>query len=127
MASQYRIERDRGTKDSPQQLTVLREKWPLAFPANDQDVRPLAIGAAREIAAAMGWSLPFTLGVLGRWKMASIYCQAVLCHDQRITLDGAPAEPVGAEARDIATPSGWSSSRRARPQRRPQRPPRPLR
>jgi sRNA-binding protein len=103
MASQYRIERDRSTKDSPQQLAVLREKWPLAFPANDQDVRPLAIGAAREIAAAMGWSLPFTLGVLGRWKMASIYCQAVLCHDQRITLDGAPAEPVGAEARDMAT------------------------
>ena len=50
----------------------------------------------------MGWSLPYTLGVLGRWKMASVYCQAVLCHDQRITLDGAPAEPVGAEAKDLA-------------------------
>jgi hypothetical protein len=35
-------------------------------------------------------------------KMASVYCQAVLCHDQRITLDGAPAEPVGAEAKDMA-------------------------
>jgi hypothetical protein len=34
-------------------------------------------------------------------KMASVYCQAVLCHDQRITLDGAPAEPV-AEAKDMA-------------------------
>ena len=30
MASQYRIERDRGTKEAPQQLTMLREKWPLA-------------------------------------------------------------------------------------------------
>jgi sRNA-binding protein len=50
----------------------------------------------------MGWSLPYTLGVLGRWKMAAVYCQAVLSHDQRITLDGAPAEPVDAEAKDLA-------------------------
>jgi hypothetical protein len=27
-----------------------------------QEVRPLVLGAAREIAAAMGWSLPYTLG-----------------------------------------------------------------
>jgi hypothetical protein len=27
---------------------------------------------------------------------------SLLCHDQRITLDGAPAEPVGAEAKDMA-------------------------
>jgi hypothetical protein len=77
-------------------------KWPVAFPVKDQDVRPLAIGAASEIAAAMGWSFPYTLGVLGRWKMASVYCRAVLYHDQRIALDGAPAEPVRAEAKDLA-------------------------
>jgi hypothetical protein len=29
--NQYRIERDRGSKESPQQFAVLREKWPLAF------------------------------------------------------------------------------------------------
>jgi hypothetical protein len=44
----------------------LSEKWPLAFPVNDQDVRPLAVDATDEIAAAMGWSLPYTLGVLSR-------------------------------------------------------------
>ena len=103
MASQYRIERDRGTKESPEQFAVLREKWPLAFPVKQQDVRPLAIGATREIAAAMGWPLPYTLGVLGHWKLAPGYCQAVLCHDQRITLDGAPAEAVDAAAKDLAT------------------------
>ena len=42
------------------------------------------------------------LGVLGRWKMAEVYCQAVLCHDQLIALDGAPAETVDAEAKDLA-------------------------
>jgi sRNA-binding protein len=51
----------------------------------------------------MGWSLPYTLGVLTRWKMAAVYCQAVLSHDQRIGLDGSPAEMVDAEARELAT------------------------
>jgi sRNA-binding protein len=82
---------------------VLREKWPLAFPAKDQDVRPLAVGAAGEIAAAMGWSLPYTLGVLVGWKMALVYCQAVLWYDQRVALDGSPAETIDAEAKDLAT------------------------
>jgi sRNA-binding protein len=102
MASQYPIERDRGTKEAPQQLTMLREKWPLAFPVKDEDIRPLAIGAASEIAVAMGWSRPYTLGVLRHWKMTAAYCQAILRHDQRIALDGAPDEPVGAEAKDLA-------------------------
>jgi hypothetical protein len=71
---------------------VLREKWPFAFPLKHRDVRPLATGAAGEIASVMGWSLPYTLGVLGRWKLAPVYREAVLCHGQRIGLDGAPAE-----------------------------------
>jgi hypothetical protein len=50
-------------------------------------------------------SLPYTLSVLRRWKMAPVYCQAVLSHDQRITLDGTPAEPVDAEAKELATSS----------------------
>jgi hypothetical protein len=33
MSSTYQIERNRGTKDSRQQLAALRKKWPLAFPA----------------------------------------------------------------------------------------------
>jgi sRNA-binding protein len=103
MASQYQMERDRGTKESCQQVAVLREKWPLAFPVKDQEVRPLVLGAAREIAAAMGWSLPYTLGVLSHWKMAPVYSRAVLGHDQRIGLDGAPAEPVEAQAKELAT------------------------
>ena len=67
-----------------------------------QDIRPLAFGVAHQVAAGMGWSLPYTLSVLRRWKMAAVYCQAVLSHDQRIALDGAPAERVDAGARDLA-------------------------
>jgi sRNA-binding protein len=103
MAPTYRVERDRGSKEFPEQLVVLRERWPIAFPTKHEDVRPLAMGVARQIAAAMDWSLPYTLGVLTRWKMAAVYCQAVLSHEQRIGLDGSPAEMVDAEAKDLAT------------------------
>jgi sRNA-binding protein len=102
-SSTYRIERDRGIKEYRQELAELREKWPLAFPVNDQDVRPLAIEATGEIGAVMGWSLPYTLGVLSRWKMAPVYCQAILCYGQRIALDGSSAEMVEAKAKDLAT------------------------
>jgi sRNA-binding protein len=102
MAPTYRVERDRGSKEFPQQLALLRERWPLAFPTEHEDVRPLAMGMARQVAAAMGWSLPYTLGVLTRWKMAAVYCQAVLSYDQRIGLDGSPAEMVDAKAKDLA-------------------------
>jgi hypothetical protein len=30
-------------------------------------------------------------------------CRAVLCHDQRVALDGTPAETVEAEAKNLAT------------------------
>jgi sRNA-binding protein len=99
----YRIERDRGAKEYRQQLAVLREKWPLAFPVQHQDVRPLAMGVARQVVAELGWSLPYTLGVLGGWKLAPGYCRAVLSYDQRIALDGSPAEAVDTEAKDLAT------------------------
>ena len=95
-------ERDRGAKEHRQQLPALREKWPLAFPVETQDARPLALGVAHEIAAAMDWSIPYTLGVLRPWKMAPFYCRAVLSHDQRITLDGKPAEEVDADAKEKA-------------------------
>jgi len=102
MASEYRIEYDRGIKDAVQQLAVLREKWPLAFPVNEQDARPLTNSVAREVAAAMGWSHVYTFGVLGRWKLTAVYCQAVLRDNQRIALDGSPAEPVEPEAKAMA-------------------------
>jgi sRNA-binding protein len=102
MASPHTTERQRGAKEASQQLGVLRERWPLAFPVQRRDVRPLALGTVGQIADAMGWSVPYTIGVLTYWKMAPVYCQAVLAHDQRIALDGAPAETVDAEAKDLA-------------------------
>ncbi len=102
MASNYRMERARGTKESQQQIALLRDRWPLAFPLEQEGVRPLAIGAAREIAAVMDWPLPYTLGVLKTWKMTPVYCQSVLSYDQRIALDGTLAQAVDAKAKDLA-------------------------
>ena len=102
MASPHTIERQRGFKEAGQRLGALREKWPLAFPVWAQDVRPLALGVANQVSVTMGWSLPYTTGVLNYWKMGAVYCQAALAHDRRITLDGAPAEPVDTEAKDLA-------------------------
>ena len=102
VTSNYAVERRRGQKDSHRQLSALRKKWPVAFPGENQDVSPLAVGAAGEISTAMGWELPYTLGVLSVWKMAPVYCQALLHHDQRIALDGSPAEPVDVNSRDLA-------------------------
>jgi sRNA-binding protein len=103
MTSQRGIERGRGAKESGQQLAVLRAKWPLAFPIKPRDVRPLAASVVGEIAAAMSWSVAYTRGVLFVWKMGPVYCQAVLSHDHRITLDGTPAEAVDAAAKELAT------------------------
>ena len=102
MSSTFRTERNRGIKEYRQKLDELRETWPRAFPVDDEDVRPLAVDATYEIAAVMGWSEPYTLGVLSRWKRAPVYCQAVLWHPQRVGLDGSPAEMVEAKAKDLA-------------------------
>jgi sRNA-binding protein len=37
----------------------------------------------------------------GKWRR--VYCYAVLSYDQRIGLDGSPAEMVDAEAKELAT------------------------
>jgi hypothetical protein len=81
----------------------------------------------------MGWSLPYTLGVLNRWKMAPVYCRAVLSHDQRIALDGTPAEAVDAEAKDLAKrqlarlEARKAAKPKSPPPAPPPEPPKPLR
>src|ERR1700750_1737315 len=72
MPSPHTIERQRGAKEASQKLGVLRERWPLAFQVRVQDVRPLALGTVGQIAEAMGWTIPYTIGVLTYWKMAPV-------------------------------------------------------
>src|SRR6516162_6720598 len=113
MTSPSGIERTRGAKESSQQLEVLRERWPLAFPIKHQDVRPLAASAVGVIAAIMCWSTGYTRGVLFGWKMTAAYCRAVLSHDQRTVLDGTLAEPVDAKVKDLSTQNAAKAAKKA--------------
>jgi sRNA-binding protein len=102
MASTYTIERKRGSKDAAEQITALREKWPAAFPAPPDLVRPLAIGSPKIIAESMGWTVPYALGVLAVWKGSPNYCEAVLRHG-RINLDGSlSGDEPDTKAKDMA-------------------------
>jgi hypothetical protein len=136
MASQYGTERDRGAEESRQQIEVLGRNG-RSRPDQASWHSP-AGGWRRDIAAAMNWSLPYTLGVLACWKMAPAYCRSILSHDQRIARDGTPAEASTPRRRDWRR-SSWRGSKRARRRARrrrslpacrpapPPEPPRPLR
>jgi hypothetical protein len=75
----------------------------VAFPGENSLFRPLASSVPREIAAACGWSLPYTRGVLEAWKNQAAYCLAVTTHKRRIALEGSLTdEEVDAEAIEFA-------------------------
>jgi hypothetical protein len=75
MASQYGIERERGIKEAGQQLAVLRERWPLVFPVQAQDV-------VRWHGRRQPDRRAFLLGRRATyWKMAAVYCRGVLARD----------------------------------------------
>jgi hypothetical protein len=84
MSSIKKIERNRGLKESREQIKVLQDKWPAGFPKQASLVRPLANGAPKTIAEAFGWSVAYTRAVLMVWKSRAAYCTAVLAHSRRI-------------------------------------------
>ena len=64
MSSIRKLERNRGLKESREQIKVLQDKWPAGFPKQASLVRPLANGTAKTIAEAFGWSVAYTRAVL---------------------------------------------------------------
>jgi sRNA-binding protein len=80
----------RGMKAAATAFTLLREHWPLAFPADGRQVQPLAgsLATRNAIMAQLDWSQPYADGVLLAWKQRVAYCNAVLRCDERIDLAG---------------------------------------
>jgi len=84
----------------------------LCIRTRNAPVRPVAMRRIRatiatpRISCRASSGLPMskcrTLGVLSSWKLASVYCQAVLRHEHRIALDGSLVEPVEPEAKALA-------------------------
>jgi hypothetical protein len=69
MAPTYRVERDRGSKEFPQQLVVLRERWPLAFPTKHEDA-PISLSSFG--ANGSGCFRPaLSMPAQGRWLFPS--------------------------------------------------------
>jgi hypothetical protein len=89
MTSQRGIERGRGAKESGQVFAALRARWPLAFPAQPRDVRPLASSVVGEIATAGGWGVEAGTGSLGKSNGRILFPKAVL--DNFITSRGRSA------------------------------------
>jgi sRNA-binding protein len=103
MSSIRKIERNRGLKESREQIKVLQDRWPAAFPKQASLVRPLANAVPKTIAAAFGWSVAYTRAVIRVWKSRAAYCTAVLAHPKRINLDGSASdEEVDDNARALA-------------------------
>jgi len=80
MSSIKKIERNRGLKESREQIQVLQDKWPAAFPKQASLVRPRANGVAKTIAETFGWSVPYTRAVLMVWKSRAAYCRLASVH-----------------------------------------------
>ena len=105
----------RAYRESRTAIMLLQQRWPAAFPATPQQVRPLIAGLAPLIAAALDWSRPYTRAVLRTWKLRPAYCHAVLVHPVRFDLDGNPTDqPVDEDARALAKIrlDTWASKRR---------------
>ncbi len=91
-SKRYSEDRRRGLRDAPEQIKLLQEKWPKAFPAKPHEVRPLVSGIAKILAETFGWSSPYARAVLERWKQRNAYCRAILVYPKRFTLHGEESE-----------------------------------
>jgi hypothetical protein len=93
----------RGFREAQAGIELLRSLWPAAFPLKFRLVKPLKVGVLEEIVARTGWNRAYTSGVLKGWKLRSAYCEAVLRHDRRVSLDGKEVEEaVDEESRALA-------------------------
>ena len=110
----HKSETQRAYREARTAITLLQQRWPAAFPETPQQVRPLITGLVPIIAAALGWSHPYTRTVLRMWKLRPAYCHAVLAHPVRFDLDGNPTDqPINEDARTQAKArlAAWAKKR----------------
>jgi sRNA-binding protein len=96
----HKSEARRAYRETRTAIALLQQRWPAAFPAGSQQVRPLITGLVSLIAAELDWSHPYTRAVLRGWKLRPAYCHAVLAHPVRFDLDGNPTDqPIDEDTR----------------------------
>lgn len=84
----------RGLKEARTAIATLQERWPQGFAKQRELIRPLVSGVVAEIAAALGWSKPYTRAVIEVWKLRDGYCEAVLRDERRYDLSGAVTDQI---------------------------------
>jgi hypothetical protein len=101
MASEYRIEYDRGSKDSRTAGSAPRK-----MAAGVSTQRPRCAPAVQKRAERDSGrnELITTLYARGtcRVELTSVYCESALGYDHRIARDGGIAEPFEAEVKEIS-------------------------
>jgi ProP effector len=102
-AGPNRKERERQARR--ELLDVLRDRWPQVFPIDFQQVKPLALGIKRDIAAHLPQhSLLRIGGAIGVFQrlMGPAYYRAILRGGPRYDLDGNPRGEVTPEEQEQA-------------------------
>ena len=86
-------------------LEVMRERWPLAFPRDFHQVRPLAIGINKDIAVHLPEQplgrISNAIGIF-QYLLGPAYFRSVLRGGSRYDLDGNPRGEVTAEEQEQA-------------------------
>jgi len=86
-------------------LEVFRERWPHAFPRDLRQVRPLAVGIHRDLAAALPGHSHRQIGAvfsLFKYLVNPAYLRAILRGGPRYDLDGNPRGEVTAKEQEQA-------------------------
>jgi sRNA-binding protein len=98
-----KAEQRRGFKEGSKQFGLLHARWPKAFPAKSQEIRPLTNGVQQALVEAFSWNPYYARGVLAAWKMRPVYSRAILRYSICINLDGSTSdEDVGDIPRAMA-------------------------
>ena len=97
--------KEKEKKAQRELLEVLRERWPLAFPQDYRQIRPLAIGIKRDIVVHLPqYSLLRISAAIGLFQrlMGPAYYHVVLRGGPRYDLDGNPRGEVTPEEQEHA-------------------------
>jgi ProP effector len=97
--------RDQEKQARRELVELLRNRWPLAFPRDYRQVRPLALGINKDIAAHLPEQplgrISNAIGIF-QYLLGPAYFRAVLRGGPRYDLDGNPRGEVTAEEQEVA-------------------------
>jgi hypothetical protein len=122
MKSPHQIERQRGIKEAGEQLGALRERWPLAFPVQHQDIRPWHWASPTRSPREWAGRFPTRSACFaaGKWQRSTARPYFPTTNASRLM---ARQPRRSTRGRRTWRPSSWRGSPPGTPLRRPRHPP----